>query len=269
MWRPRAPSGRADTDTGNSRDLFSNAIQPRAEHRTHLRQVAEVQLVLQRLGAGGDDHPLARAAAPAPGTRRPRQSACRARRSSAAPRAPSMLGESRRGTRQFARERASGTKQGADVVGLGVIEVGHPPSPGGAERATRNRNRNLGRRRRHPLDTGAPPAKENRCQTAPRALAPALDLVDIHGQPIMTSSRGRLTLLSFFRRGAACPLQFPHLRADQPRCELAARGLDIIAVFAVLAGSGVRHGSRAGRWPPIPPRTHARSTASSVRSGAS
>ena len=34
--------------------------------------------------------------------------------------------------------------------------------------------------------------------------APALDLVDIHGQPIEISSSGRLTLLSFFR-DAACP----------------------------------------------------------------
>lgn len=63
-------------------------------------------------------------------------------------------------------------------------------------------------------------------------LAPTLDLVDIHGQPIMVSSRGRLTLLSFFR-DAACPFcNFRIYELTHRHAELAALGLDVIAVFS-------------------------------------
>lgn len=63
-------------------------------------------------------------------------------------------------------------------------------------------------------------------------LAPLLDLVDIHGQPIMISSRSRLTLLSFFR-DAACPFcNFRIYELTHRHAELAARGLDIVAVFS-------------------------------------
>ena len=72
------------------------------------------------------------------------------------------------------------------------------------------------------------------------ALAPALDLVDIHGQPIMTSSRGRLTLLSFFR-DAACPFcNFRIYELTSQHAQLAARGLDIIAVFSASQAAVLR-----------------------------
>ncbi|AGG90234.1 MULTISPECIES: redoxin domain-containing protein [Rhodanobacter] len=70
--------------------------------------------------------------------------------------------------------------------------------------------------------------------------APALDLVDIHGQPIMTSSRGRLTLLSFFR-DAACPFcNFRIYELTNRYAELAARGLDIVAVFSAAQADVLR-----------------------------
>jgi peroxiredoxin len=70
--------------------------------------------------------------------------------------------------------------------------------------------------------------------------APTLDLVDIHGQPIMTSSRGRLTLLSFFR-DAACPFcNFRIYELTNQHAELAARGLDIVAVFSASQADVLR-----------------------------
>ena len=72
------------------------------------------------------------------------------------------------------------------------------------------------------------------------APAPALDLVDIHGQPIMTSSRGRLTLLSFFR-DAACPFcNFRIYELTHQHAQLAARGLDIVAVFSASQADVLR-----------------------------
>jgi peroxiredoxin len=70
--------------------------------------------------------------------------------------------------------------------------------------------------------------------------APTLDLVDIHGQPIMVSSRGRLTLLSFFR-DAACPFcNFRIYELTNQHAELAARGLDIVAVFSASQADVLR-----------------------------
>ncbi len=62
--------------------------------------------------------------------------------------------------------------------------------------------------------------------------APELDLVDIHGLPVTISSRGRVTLLSFFR-GGACPFcNFRNYELTCRHAELAPRGLDIVAVFS-------------------------------------
>lgn len=63
------------------------------------------------------------------------------------------------------------------------------------------------------------------------AAAPALDLVDIHGQPIAIGGTGRRTLLSFFR-DAACPFcNFRIYELTHHHAALAALGLDIVAVF--------------------------------------
>lgn len=65
------------------------------------------------------------------------------------------------------------------------------------------------------------------------ARAPALDLVDIHGQPVsIGKASGRRTLLCFFR-DAACP--FCNYRAYElthHHAALQKLGLDIVAVFA-------------------------------------
>ena len=62
--------------------------------------------------------------------------------------------------------------------------------------------------------------------------APSLDLVDIHGKPIKLHNRGRITLLSFFR-DAACPFcNFRIYELTNRHAQLAARGLDIVAVFS-------------------------------------
>lgn len=72
------------------------------------------------------------------------------------------------------------------------------------------------------------------------AQVPALDLVDIHGQPIMTNSRGRLTLLSFFR-DAACPFcNFRIYELTNQHATLVARGLDIVAVFSASQAEVLR-----------------------------
>ncbi len=65
---------------------------------------------------------------------------------------------------------------------------------------------------------------------APSA-APKLDLVDIHGKPIVFGGAGRRTLLSFFR-DAACPFcNFRIYELTHHHGSLAALGLDIVAVF--------------------------------------
>lgn len=62
--------------------------------------------------------------------------------------------------------------------------------------------------------------------------APALELVDIHGQPVAINSVGRLTLLSFFR-DAACPFcNYRIYELTNAHAALAARGLDVVAIFS-------------------------------------
>ncbi|TPG07266.1 alkyl hydroperoxide reductase [Rhodanobacter glycinis] len=81
--------------------------------------------------------------------------------------------------------------------------------------------------------------------------APALDLVDIHGLPIMISSRGRLTLLSFFR-DAACPFcNFRIYELTNNHAELAARGLDIVAVFSASQADVLRFAGHRPRPFPL------------------
>ncbi len=64
------------------------------------------------------------------------------------------------------------------------------------------------------------------------AKAPALNLLDIHGHPIVISDNGRRTLLSFFR-DAACPFcNFRIYELTKHHKALSALGLDIIAVFS-------------------------------------
>ncbi|MFC5435950.1 redoxin domain-containing protein [Rhodanobacter umsongensis] len=83
------------------------------------------------------------------------------------------------------------------------------------------------------------------------ALAPALDLVDIHGQPIMISSRGRLTLLSFFR-DAACPFcNFRIYELTSQHAQLAAGGLDIVAVFSASQADVLRFAGHRPRPFPL------------------
>ncbi len=61
--------------------------------------------------------------------------------------------------------------------------------------------------------------------------APALSLVDIHGQQISIGGRGRRTLLSFFR-DAACPFcNFRIFELTHHHQALSALGLDVVAVF--------------------------------------
>jgi peroxiredoxin len=62
--------------------------------------------------------------------------------------------------------------------------------------------------------------------------APALELVDIHGQPVAINSVGRLTLLSCFR-DAACPFcNYRIYELTNAHAALAARGLDVVAIFS-------------------------------------
>jgi len=62
--------------------------------------------------------------------------------------------------------------------------------------------------------------------------APALELVDIHGQAVAINSVGRLTLLSFFR-DAACPFcNYRIYELTNAHAALAARGLDVVAIFS-------------------------------------
>jgi len=81
--------------------------------------------------------------------------------------------------------------------------------------------------------------------------APALDLVDIHGRPVATSRRGRLTLLSFFR-DAACPFcNFRIYELTGRHGELAARGLDIVAVFSASQAEVLRFAGHRPRPFPL------------------
>lgn len=81
--------------------------------------------------------------------------------------------------------------------------------------------------------------------------APALDLVDIHGQPIAISRHGRLTLLSFFR-DAACPFcNFRIYELTSRYAELASRGLDIVAVFSASQAEVLRFAGHRPRPFPL------------------
>ncbi len=81
--------------------------------------------------------------------------------------------------------------------------------------------------------------------------APALDLVDIHGQPIEISSNGRLTLLSFFR-DAACPFcNFRIYELTNEHAALSARGLDIVAVFSASQADVLRFAGHRPRPFPL------------------
>lgn len=83
------------------------------------------------------------------------------------------------------------------------------------------------------------------------APAPALDLVDIHSQPIQISSRGRLTLLSFFR-DAACPFcNFRIYELTSEHAALSARGLDIVAVFSASRADVLRFAGQRPRPFPL------------------
>ncbi len=70
--------------------------------------------------------------------------------------------------------------------------------------------------------------------------APTLDLLDIHGQPIVIGGTGRRTLLSFFR-DAACPFcNFRIYELTSHHQSLSALGLDIIAVFSASQAEVLR-----------------------------
>ena len=82
-------------------------------------------------------------------------------------------------------------------------------------------------------------------------IAPALDLVDIHGQPIALHRDGRLTLLSFFR-DAACPFcNFRIYELTNQHEALAARGLDIVAVFSASQADVLRFAGHRPRPFPL------------------
>ena len=106
---------------------------------------------------------------------------------------------------------------------------------------------------------------------APSA-APALDLVDIHGKPIVISGSGRRILLSFFR-DAACPFcNFRIYELTHHHASLAALGLDIVAVFGSPRADVMRFSARHPRpfaSPPIRPAPPKHATASNDRCGAS
>ena len=81
--------------------------------------------------------------------------------------------------------------------------------------------------------------------------APALDLVDIHGRPIALHRDGRLTLLSFFR-DAACPFcNFRIYELTNQHEALAARGLDIVAVFSASQADVLRFAGHRPRPFPL------------------
>lgn len=81
--------------------------------------------------------------------------------------------------------------------------------------------------------------------------APSLDLVDIRGEPIRLHSPGRITLLSFFR-DAACPFcnfRIYELTGRHP--QLAAHGLDIVAVFSASQAEVLRFAGHRPRPFPL------------------
>lgn len=79
------------------------------------------------------------------------------------------------------------------------------------------------------------------------APVPALDLMDIYGQPIRIGGSGRRTLLSFFR-DAACPFcNFRVYELTQHHQALAALGLDIVAVFGSSQAEVLRFVARHPR----------------------
>ncbi len=81
--------------------------------------------------------------------------------------------------------------------------------------------------------------------------APSLDLVDIRGEPIHLHSRGRLTLLSFFR-DAACPFcNFRIYELTSRHAQLAARGLDVVAVFSASQAEVLRFAGHRPRPFPL------------------
>ncbi len=70
--------------------------------------------------------------------------------------------------------------------------------------------------------------------------APALNLRDVHGQPVVIGGNGRRTLLSFFR-DAACPFcNFRIYELTHHHAALTALGLDIIAVFSATQDEVMR-----------------------------
>ena len=82
-------------------------------------------------------------------------------------------------------------------------------------------------------------------------IAPALDLVDIHGHPIALHREGRLTLLSFFR-DAACPFcNFRIYELTHRHAELSARGLDVVAVFSASQADVLRFAGHRPRPFPL------------------
>ncbi|MGP1666714.1 MAG: redoxin domain-containing protein [Rhodanobacter sp.] len=81
--------------------------------------------------------------------------------------------------------------------------------------------------------------------------APALDLVDIHGNPIAISHPGRLTLLSFFR-DAACPFcNFRIYELTNQHAALSAKGLNIVAVFSASQAQVLRFAGQRPRPFPL------------------
>ena len=77
--------------------------------------------------------------------------------------------------------------------------------------------------------------------------APALDLVDIYGKPIVIGASGRRTLLAFFR-DAACPFCNYRIYVLTNHHEaLSALGLDIVAVFASSQAEVLRFVARHPR----------------------
>jgi peroxiredoxin len=94
------------------------------------------------------------------------------------------------------------------------------------------------------------------------AQAPALDLVDIHGQPILIGHSGRLTLLSFFR-DAACPFcNFRIYELTNRHAELSALGLEIVAVFSASQAEVLRFAGHRPR--PFPLAADPTSTAHEI-----
>jgi peroxiredoxin len=72
------------------------------------------------------------------------------------------------------------------------------------------------------------------------AHAPKLALTDIEGKPVRIGSNNRRTLLCFFR-DAACPFcNFRIYELTNQHAELAARGLDIVAVFSASQADVLR-----------------------------